>query len=177
MSPDEAAGLLGIPVTAGPEEVARAFRQRARAVHPDAGGSGEDFIRLAQARDALLAHQPLPWRVEPVPPFSWRLWCTWIGLLVLACLLAASGDWLPLTPVEPIVRSVALIGALGAYARTGRRGWLVLALLALAATVAVSLIFATLGTLVGLLIAVAPVYGLLLMGQRAERLRAVRGVR
>lgn len=171
MTPDEAAALLGVSVSAGPEEVAQAFRRRARAVHPDAGGSGEEFIRLAQARDALLAHQPLPWHVEPVPPFSWRLWATWIGLLALACLLGASGDWLPLTPAEPIVRSVVLIGALGAYARTGRRGWLVLSLLALAATLAVSLIFATLGTLVGLLIAVAPVYGLLLMGQRAQRLR------
>lgn len=177
MTVAEAAALLGVPVNAGPGEVARAFRARARAVHPDApGGDAEAFIRLAQARDALLAHQPqAAVSAVPVAPFSPRLFATWIGLLVLACLVGASGDWVPLTPLEPIARSLLLVAGLGGYAISGRRAFLVLGLVALAATAVIGVVFATLGSLVGLLLAVAPVYGLLLMGQRAARRRALSG--
>jgi curved DNA-binding protein CbpA len=36
--------------------VLAAYRRRARTAHPDAGGSAEDFVRLAEARDWLLTH-------------------------------------------------------------------------------------------------------------------------
>ncbi|HWR85890.1 MAG TPA: hypothetical protein VN200_07840 [Rhodoglobus sp.] len=168
MSPAEAAALLGVPVQAAPEEVARAFRSRARAVHPDTtGGPGDEFVRLAQARDALLAHRPPPVvRAVAVPRFSRRLFATWIGLLAVACLLGASGEWQPLTPVEPIVRSAALLAGFAGYALTGRRGWAILGLAALVVTVFVAVVFTTLGSLAGLLLAIPALYGLSLMGVR-----------
>ena len=172
MTPDEAAVLLGVPVSAAPDEVARAFRSRARAVHPDTtGGLGDEFIALSQARDALLAHRVAPAAVQREPPFSLRLFLTWIGLLVLAALLGATGEASPLAPAEPVVRSVVLVVAFALYARTGRRGYLVLALLALTATAVVAVVFTTLGSLLGLLIGVPAVYGLVIMGQREARRR------
>jgi len=49
--------LLGLPTETAPSRSAinSAFRRLARRAHPDAGGSHEAFVRLAQARDALLA--------------------------------------------------------------------------------------------------------------------------
>jgi hypothetical protein len=177
MSPAEAADLLGVSVHAAPEEVARAFRSRARAVHPDtAGGAGDEFVRLAQARDALLAHRPTqapqPVYVVAVPPFSRRLFATWVALLALASLLAASGEFQPLTPVEPIVRSAGLIAGWAGFALTGRRGWMVLGVVAIVLSVLVAILFTTFGTLVGLLLTIPAVYGLSLMGLR-RRVRPV----
>jgi hypothetical protein len=37
-----------------PSEINAAFRQLAKIAHPDAGGSDEDYRRIADARDALL---------------------------------------------------------------------------------------------------------------------------
>jgi len=37
-----------------PAEINTAFRSLAKTRHPDAGGSGEDYRRIAEARDALL---------------------------------------------------------------------------------------------------------------------------
>jgi hypothetical protein len=48
--------LLGLPLDRrlfGPE-ISAAFKQAAKTVHPDAGGSERDFLALAQARDALM---------------------------------------------------------------------------------------------------------------------------
>ncbi len=35
-------------------QINAAFRQLAKTSHPDAGGSNENYIRLTEARDALL---------------------------------------------------------------------------------------------------------------------------
>lgn len=65
-----AASLLGVAINAGRDEVQAAFRQRARAAHPDMAhgtqGSGADLDVLTQARDTLLAPAPKP-RV-PISP-------------------------------------------------------------------------------------------------------------
>jgi hypothetical protein len=37
-----------------PSQIRRAFRRLAKSAHPDAGGSGEHYRRIAEARDALL---------------------------------------------------------------------------------------------------------------------------
>jgi len=37
-----------------PSEINAAFRRLAKTAHPDAGGSGEHYRRIADARDALL---------------------------------------------------------------------------------------------------------------------------
>jgi curved DNA-binding protein CbpA len=37
-----------------PSEINAAFRRLAKTAHPDAGGSGEHYRRIAEARDVLL---------------------------------------------------------------------------------------------------------------------------
>jgi len=55
---DEAARRLGVAVDALPEAVERAFRQRARTLHPDAGGDAVAFRSLVEARSTLVAYDP-----------------------------------------------------------------------------------------------------------------------
>ncbi|WP_300579077.1 DnaJ C-terminal domain-containing protein [Phenylobacterium sp.] len=57
--------MLGVGAAASPGELRRAFRNRAKAVHPDrAGGDAEAFRRLVQAYDTL--------RNAPGPDASFR---------------------------------------------------------------------------------------------------------
>jgi hypothetical protein len=55
---DEAAQLLGVPVTAAPEAVRHAWRMWARIAHPDADGDPAHFTQLDQARRVLLEAAP-----------------------------------------------------------------------------------------------------------------------
>jgi len=176
MSHDDAAQLLGVDAGASAADVERAFRLKARSSHPDAGGADDAFIRLTAARDILLAvsHAAAVPPVTPRIPSPRRpsrlLLGTWIGLLALAIALSASGSMLPFTVADPVVRyGLLALGMIG-YALTGRRGYLVLGLAAVAATAVSAVLFTTLGALLGLLFMVAPLYGLLLIGQaRAPR--------
>lgn len=47
--------VLNVGANATEEEIEAAFRKLARAKHPDAGGSMEEFIALQEAREAMLA--------------------------------------------------------------------------------------------------------------------------
>jgi hypothetical protein len=49
---------LNLPVEGPlrPAEINGAFRRLAKSAHPDAGGSSEQYRRIAEARDALLGH-------------------------------------------------------------------------------------------------------------------------
>lgn len=49
----EAAKVLGLQITATPAEVHGAFRELAKAAHPDGGGSLEAFSRVEWAKEAL----------------------------------------------------------------------------------------------------------------------------
>jgi curved DNA-binding protein len=44
---------LGVQKTATPEEIKKAFRTKARTMHPDAGGSEEDFKKVNEAYEVL----------------------------------------------------------------------------------------------------------------------------
>jgi hypothetical protein len=48
--------VLNLPIEGAlkPAEINAAFRRLAKTAHPDAGGSGEHYRRIADARDALL---------------------------------------------------------------------------------------------------------------------------
>ena len=48
--------MLGLPLhrRLAPAEIHQAFKRAAKTVHPDAGGDGEAFLALAEARDALM---------------------------------------------------------------------------------------------------------------------------
>jgi len=74
----EAAALLGVPETAAPPEVQRAYLRAARTTHPDLlpeadepgrRAAAEAFDRLTRARDALL---------EPRPPAPSRSATAWV---------------------------------------------------------------------------------------------------
>jgi len=48
--------VLNLPMEGAlkPSEINAAFRRLAKTAHPDAGGSGEQYRRIAEARDVLL---------------------------------------------------------------------------------------------------------------------------
>lgn len=46
--------LLGLPTTAGYEDIKRKFRQLVKKYHPDVGGTSGDFVKVMRAYDRLL---------------------------------------------------------------------------------------------------------------------------
>ena len=72
MNRDEAAFLLGVPVTADPEAVRHAWRMWARIAHPDVDGDPVHFAQLDAARRVLLQPVPAPsLAVSFTPRKSW----------------------------------------------------------------------------------------------------------
>jgi hypothetical protein len=69
---DEAALLLGVPVTANPEAVRHAWRMWARIAHPDVHGDPVHFAKLDAARRVLLQPSPaVASDVTSVPRKTW----------------------------------------------------------------------------------------------------------
>ena len=93
-----AARLLGIPVDAEASDVRRAFRLWAAMTHPDVGGSQEQFARLCEARDVLLAPPP---RSAPENDNS----------TAESCRVAARTPWRDVVR-RPTPSSVIVLGAL-----------------------------------------------------------------
>lgn len=198
MTPERAAEVLGVSVDAAPAEVERAFHRRARVTHPDVaegvppaadGDADADaaaaFREVLQARDALLRtprppDAPATVRVvaevgrdgRPIPRVqSVRLMTVWAGLLALAAFLAIFRAAQPLSLAEPLVRWGVLLVSAVAYAATGRRVFLVLATAAEVATLALTVLFASFGGLVGLLITLPALLGAFTGGLARERVR------
>lgn len=57
---DDPYARLGLTRQASPEQIRRAYRRRAKALHPDAGGSAAEMARLSAAYAALRAPAPGP---------------------------------------------------------------------------------------------------------------------
>jgi len=169
MTPDEAARVLGVTLGASDEQIQSAYRRRARQTHPDRHGSAAAFIDVATARDVLLRTQVAfePVFVRAPTRASRPLILTWIGVALIAIFIATVRAELPFTWLEPFVRYTVLLGALVGYALTGKRLYLIVASAAIAVTAILTVAFATIGGLVGLLILIAPIYGLAIMGVRA----------
>lgn len=71
---------LGVSRNATPDAIRRAYRQRAKQAHPDAGGSSAEMARLSEAYDQVSRSEPpapsifrAP-RRDPLPP---RRYVTW----------------------------------------------------------------------------------------------------
>lgn len=67
MTREQAAGLLGVPPDAAPDQVRQAWRTWARLAHPDLGGDAAYFDRVRSARDVLLAQHGKTLPTEPAP--------------------------------------------------------------------------------------------------------------
>jgi hypothetical protein len=180
MTPEDASRVLGVPVGAPAEEVRDAFRRIARDVHPDRNADDADaasarFIEATQARDVLLAvldggtasaEAEAP-RRGPRP--STALTVTWSLLLSVGIVVSIVGSPFPLTPGEPAVRFVVLAGSAITFALTGNRVWWVLMWVAIVATALEVVVFTTFGSLVGMLLLAAPLYGLSVVGWARRR--------
>ena len=61
-----AAQVLGVSFGAGRDEIRQAWKKSAFELHPDRGGSADDFAKLSEAYAVLLATAPAPQpRVDP----------------------------------------------------------------------------------------------------------------
>ena len=67
-----ARNVLGVGIDAGPDEIRRAFRARARTLHPDHGGDGYEFAELKDAFEAVRT-APRAARALTPPPVRVRV--------------------------------------------------------------------------------------------------------
>ena len=108
MNRDEAAVLLGVPVTADPEEVRHAWRMWARIAHPDVHGDPAHFTQLEQARRVLL--QAAPAVASVVVPAPRQSWSNIVRKPAHSCALVLAG-WSPL-PYSIAVATSSVAAAL-----------------------------------------------------------------
>lgn len=174
MTPDEAAALLGVRADASRAEIEFAYRRAARASHPDLAGESDAFVRVTEARDVLIdlpvADVITARQSRPAPKLSRPLLITWSALLLFAIIVSVVGSSFPLTPAEPIVRYGLLAVSAVGYAITGKRIFMTLTVIAIVATAVEVILFTTFGSLLGMLLLVAPLYGLLVTRARLRRL-------
>ena len=192
MTVGEAAQLLGVRLGATPEEIARAFKQRARVSHPDrftgaspqqSAATAAEFIRITEARNLLLrvaserisgaprVTEPLVYTSVPqyrgVPRRSWTT-TIWTSLLMVASIFCFIGGTLPLSPWN-LLLLVPLDFCVIAYARTSRHAALIGTLVFGAVNAAVAVTIASFGSLVALEILLAPVIALVVIGRNRRR--------
>jgi len=182
MTPDEAAQTLGVELGASRQQIERAYRRLARQWHPDRHSDAAmreqakaqaEFVRAGEARNVLLALLAAPDSVAdaaasgPRRPqkTSWPLVVTWVVVMLLAIAVSTVGAALPLTIWEPVVRFGLMVVASVGFALTGSRVLLVLLIISIAATAVMTIVFTTFGSLLGMLLLAAPLYGLYAAGR------------
>lgn len=178
MERDEAAEVLGLSTSATRAQVARAYRRLARESHPDLQSGAamrdqvraqEQFITLTRARDVLILDEPRRTIATPNARRSmkhnWPLLGTWVALMLVAVAVSVAGSSLPLTIWEPVLRFAIMAASAIGFALTGSRAWLVALCLSIAATALTTILFTTFGSLLGMLLLAAPLYGLYVAGR------------
>lgn len=142
----------------------------------DAALASATFIRVTEARDLLLALAAASSAAASAPslrearPSTVLTW-VWIALLLVGIALSVIAHEFPLTPIEPAIRFALLAVSASAFAWTGRQMWWVLMWIAIAATALETIVFTTLGSLLGMLLMAAPIYGLSVIGFARRRMR------
>jgi hypothetical protein len=182
MTPEEAAALLRVRADAAAPEIERAFRARARAVHPDRltnatpaqlADAAHRFARLSTAHELLLrevAERPIEAVLEPdapvAPPTGRWLIIGWLAVLMVAGVISYYGGILPYSRADILLRLLPLAASATAFALSGRRGFLVLTVVFTVASAVLTLALASFGSLVALGLLLAPVLGLIAVGRR-----------
>jgi DnaJ-domain-containing protein 1 len=185
MTPDEAAAILEVRLDASPAEVERAYRRRARTLHPDRltdaseeriAATSEQFSRLTLAHQVMLreiAERPVIATIEPdaLPTGRWIV-LGWLSVLFVSGVISYYGGALPYEAGDILLRLLPLAAVSTAFAITGRRVYYAATIALLAASVLITLALAAFGSLVALGLLLVAVVGLIVQGrQRAERLR------
>jgi len=182
MTPEEAAALLRVRADASAPDIERAFRARARTMHPDrlSGATPEQlaeaahrFARISTAHQVLLreaADRPIEAVIEPdvpatLPTGRWLI-LSWLGVLLVAGAISYFGGILPYSRADILLRLLPLAASATAFALTGRRGFFVLTIVFTAASALLTLALASFGSLVALGLLLVPVVGLIAVGRR-----------
>ncbi|MCU1447189.1 MAG: hypothetical protein JWP54_2847 [Cryobacterium sp.] len=138
---------------------------------PTAPGSsartGRRFAEESWGGPVWAADEPY----QPVVPAGpWLFW-VWLGLYVVAAVIAFIGGPLPYSGLDLWLRLLPLGLAAGAYARTGRQGFLAVVVALGGATAALTIAFASFGPLVSMILLAAPVLGLVALGRYRRLIR------
>jgi len=176
MTPAEAAAILGVAPDASEHELERAYRARARELHPDrlAGASADRladashrFALLGEAHDVLRREIPVVATIEPEgPPRSPRwLIIGWLAVLAVAGVISYFGGALPYSTGDVVLRLLPLAASATAFALTGQRVYYAVTVALLAASVLVTLALASFGSLIAFGLLVVPVVGLIVIGR------------
>jgi hypothetical protein len=181
MTPEEAAVLLRVRTDASAPDIERAFRARARALHPDRltdatpgqlADAANRFARISTAHEVLMreaAERPIEAVIEPdrpeAPPTGRWLIIAWLFVLLVAGAISYFGGILPYSRADILLRLLPLAASATAFALTGRRGFLVLTLVFTGASAVLTLALASFGSLVALGLLLVPVLGLVTVGR------------
>jgi hypothetical protein len=102
---------------------------------------------------------------QPAAPAGpWLFW-VWLGLYVVAATISFIGGPLPYSALDLWLRLIPLGLAGAGYARTGRPGFLAVVVALGGATAALTIVYASFGPLVAMLLLSAPVLGLVALGR------------
>lgn len=142
---------------------------------PGAGPAGSAAsgasARTGRAPDASwagpgrTADDPYP---PSVPAGPWLFW-VWAGLYAVGAVISFLGGPLPYSQADLWLRLLPLGLAAVAYARTGRGGFLAVVVALGAATAVLTILFASFGPLVAMILVTVPVLGLVALGRRRRR--------
>jgi len=188
MTPEDAAAILQLRPNASAHDVERAYRARARVLHPDrlAGASdvqlaaaAEKFARLAEAHEVMqheIAERPVIATLEPEEPPRSPRWVIigWLGVMLVAGVISFFGGAVPYSTGDVVLRLLPLAAAATAFALTGQRVYYALTVALLAASVLITLALASFGSLVAFGLLVVPVIGLIVIGRGRRDIAARR---
>ncbi|GAB3606518.1 hypothetical protein GCM10027413_19270 [Conyzicola nivalis] len=186
MTPEDAAAILQLRPNATAGDVERAFRARARMLHPDrltgaseeqVAAAAEKFARLTEAHEVMqhaIADAPIIATIEPdgPPPSARWLIVGWLGVMLVAGVISFFGGAIPYSTADVVLRLLPLAAAATAFALTGRRVYYAATVALLAASVLITLALASFGSLVALGLLLVPVVGLMVQGRKVAAYRA-----
>jgi hypothetical protein len=146
------------PVGSGSADAAGSDGTQGGAGHPSGSASADE------AWAASVWAEDLPYQPQ-APAGPWVFWVWW-ALYVVVAAISFIGGPLPYYELDLWLRLVPLGLAAAAYARTGRPAFLAVVVALGGATAALTILYASFGPLLGMLLLAAPVLGLVSLGRQ-----------